>query len=112
MAYAFNDDKSKCGLNGVGVINIPTEEIGKTIEAGGWGLVYFSTTDIKYDDVLGILAIMPYDKYGKISFTPINFVDFYQYDQNGVTFKVCLHNATNDPITLGRLSRIKVRTLA
>ena len=112
MAYAFNDDKSKCGLNGVGVIPISTIESGRTIAPGETKFIGFSTNTIKIDDVLGILAILIMDTNGAVPGLVIGLIDFDEYALNRATFEVGITNPTSNPVTLSGSCRIKVRTLS
>ena len=112
MAYAFNDDKSKCGFNGVGVIPIATAESGRTILPGQTKFIGFSTTSIKIDDVLGILAILIMGTNGEVPGLVVGLIDFDEYALSRASFEVMITNPTSNPVTLSGSCRIKVRTLS
>ena len=112
MAYAFNDDKSKCGFNGVGVIPIATAESGRTILPGQTKFIGFSTTSIKIDDVLGILAILIMGTNGEVPGLVVGIIDFDEYALDRASFEIGLTNVTNYSVTLSENCRIKVRTLS
>lgn len=112
MAYAFNDDKSKCNLNGVGVIPISTIESYRTIAPGETKFIGFSTDSIKIDDVLGILSILIMDINGVVSGLIIGLIDFDEYALDRASFEVGITNATSNPVKLSANCRIKVRTLS
>ena len=111
MAYAFNDDKSKCGFNGVGVIPISTIESGRTIAPGETKFIGFSTTSIKIDDVLGILAILIMGTNGEVPGLVVGLIDFDEYALSRASFEVMITNPTSNPVTLSGNCRIKVRTI-
>ena len=112
MAYAFNDDKSKCGLNGVGVIPISTSEMGRIFSPGQTKFISFSTNSIKIDDVLGILAILITDTDGEVPNLVIGLIDFDEYASNRASFEIGMTNIEDHHVTLSGNCKIKVRTLS
>ena len=110
MAYAFNDDKSKCNLNGVGEIPITTLDSYRTILPGATRIIGFTSNSIKMDDVLGILAILILDINETVPGLVIGLINFYEH-ANRASFEVGITNPTSNPVTLSGSCRIKVRTI-